>query len=496
MMRFKVKDMDISTGGAPIVLLNKEDAIKYALKYQDRLLIKSKKGKIIAVLDIAESKKALPPGTIGLFEEVISKTKTSDGDIVEVEITRRPKSIEFIKKKLEGKELNRDEIHQIIEDIVTDKLDAVEMAFFVSGTFTRSLSSKEVVNLTKEIYQHGDVLKVNKKIVLDKHCTGGVPGNRTTLIYVPIMASLGYTMPKTSSRSITSPAGTADTMETLAGVSFSASKLKRILKSANAFICWGGAINLAAADDKLIRVRNVLSLDPEGLLLASILAKKAAVSSTHVLLDIPIGQDTKIKTREIANALIKKFKYIGKSLGMKIYAVVTDGKEPIGNGIGPALECKDVLNILQNDPRGPEDLKKKTIDLCIFMLKKLKYKNPKQAVLNSLKSGAAWKQMQKIIKAQGGNPNITSDDVVLGEYFHEIKAKSSGKVIDINNYSISRIARLAGSPIDKGAGIYLKVHEGNKVKKGEVLYVIYSNSGDKLNFAIEEEKRKNALIIK
>jgi len=495
-MKFKVKDMDISTGGAPTVILNKQDAIKYALRYQDRLLIKSKKGKVIAVLDIAESKKALKPGTIGLFEEALSKTKTKNGEIVEVEITRRPNSLEFIKKKLLGSELVKEEFHQIIDDIVNDRLDAVEMAFFVSAAFTQNLSAREVVILTKEIFLHGETLKIKKKIVLDKHCTGGVPGNRTTLLFVPIMASLGYTIPKTSSRSITSPAGTADTMEVLADVSFPAYRLKNILKKAHAFICWGGALNLAAADDKLIRVRNVLSLDPEGLLLASILAKKAAVSSTHVLLDIPIGLDTKIRSVEVAKKLEKKFKYIGKSLGMKIFSIITDGNQPIGNGIGPALECKDVLYILQNDPRAPLDLKNKSIKLCEFMLKKLGKKNPKRLIMNSLESGAAWKEMQKIIKAQGGNPNIRADDIALGEFFYEVKSAKSGKIIDINNHSISRIARLAGAPVDKGAGIYSKIREGDKVKKGQLLYVIYSHSQQKLDFAIEEEKRKTAIIIK
>lgn len=483
-MKLKVKDMDITTGGIIVVLLNREDAKNFDLHHGDRVTVRKGKKKTVAVLDIAESTKTLPIGEIGLFEETLKKLNAKHGDKVDFDIEEKPKSLSYIKEKLDGKELTCLQTNEIIKDIVEGNLDSIEITYFIAASYTRGLSLKESIDLTNAIVSHGDTLKIGRKPILDKHCTGGVPGNRTTMIVVPIIAAAGLNIPKTSSRSITSPAGTADTMEVLCDVAIPVPKMKSILKKAKGCMVWGGAMNLAAADDKMIKLRHPLSLDPEGMLLASILAKKHAVNSSHVLIDIPLGKDTKIKTKTQAMHLKRKFLKIGGKLGMKIKVTITDGSQPIGNGIGPSLEAIDVLKVLRQDSDAPKDLLKKSLHLATMMLEMAGKKEPRKLATSLLESGKAYSKMKEIIKLQGGK-TFVPEDISVGEFTYVYKSDKDGTVISINNKEISRIARIAGAPEDKEAGIYLHKHQKDKVKKGEAVMTVYSRSKTKLKYAIE-----------
>ena len=494
-MKLKVKDMDIATGGILRAILNEEDARKFDLYPEDRILLKKGKITVTAVVDVAESKKAVPPGKVGLFEEVLDKLKAKPNDNLEILPQEKPRSIALIKKKMDKFTLTPKEIDYIVKDIVNGELTDIELAYFVGACYTRDMSMKEIVALTRSTVNNGGKLKFNKKIVIDKHCSGGVPGNRTTMILVPILAAAGLTMPKTSSRSITSPAGTADTMEVLAPVSISLNKIKKIVNKVNGCIVWGGAVDLAAADDKLIRVRHSLSIDPGGLLLSSILAKKAAVGSTHVLIDIPLGKDTKIKTKQEAIHLKSLFLKIGRKLGMKIQVIITDGNQPIGNGIGPVLEARDALYILKRDERRPLDLEKKGVMMAAKIMSMAGIWNTKKKAQEILDSGKAYEKMKEIIKAQGGNPNVDPDKLRLGKYTHTFKAPKSGTIIDIDNISIAKMARIAGAPRDKEAGIDMYKHEGDKVKKGEDLFTLYSDTEKKLEYAMNILKRRCGIKI-
>ena len=495
-MKLKVKDVDIATGGALIVLLNEEDANKLDLHYGDRVSIKKGKKITTATLNIAESRKVTPPGKIGFYEEVLDIMNAKQGDIVDIEIEEKPVGISYIQKKLEGHELTNEEIHELVKEIVKNKLTSIELTYFISACFTNKMSLRETVSLTKSIVKYGSRLNIKRYPIIDKHSSGGVPGNRTTMVLVPIIAAAGLTMPKTSSRSITSPSGTADTMEVLAPVSLSLDKMKKVVMKTNTCIVWGGAIDLASADDKLIKLRHPLALDPEGMLLASILAKKAAVNSTHILIDIPIGKDTKIKTKKHAKHLKRLFVKIGRRLGMHIHVIITDGKEPIGNGIGPALEARDVLWLLKRDPRRPLDLEKKCIMMATKMLQLVNIPNAKKKVIEILNSGQAYNKMKEIIKAQGGNPDIDPDKIKIGKYSYTFKAPVSGKITNIDNFTINKIARIAGAPKDKGAGVYFyNKHERQKIKKGEKLMTIYAENPVRLKYALNILKRIDGIKI-
>lgn len=494
-MKLKVKDVDISSGGPLIAVVNHEDAAVLDLHVMDR--IKIKKGHKIetAVVSIAQSDKIVPKGRIGVFEEVIGSLKLKNNDAVEIAIAKKPLSIDYIKKKLDGQKLSKEEIDQIVWDIVHNKLSPVELTYFVSACYTNVMSTEETILLTKAMVRHGDVLKLNNRPVIDKHSIGGIPGNRTTMVIVPIIAAAGYLMPKTSSRSITSPAGTADTMEVLCKVSFPISKMKEIVLKTNGCIVWGGSLNLAPADDKIIAVERPLEIDAESQLLASIMAKKHSVSSTHILIDVPMGRYAKAGNAAEALKLKRGFERIGKRLKKHVKVILTDGRQPIGNGIGPALEARDVLWLLKRDPRRPLDMEKKCLAMCANIFSMVGLKEGYRKASEILNSGKAYQKMIEIIKAQGGK-EIPAEDIKIGRHCYDVLSPKSGAVKEIDNKLISRIARIAGAPRDKGAGIYLYKHIGGKVKKGEKLFTIYAEGMHEFEYAKDTARGSKAFVVK
>lgn len=489
-MKLKVKDVQLTTGGPLVAVLHEKTAKKLGIFPTDRLHIRRLQKKEGANCVINITKKGLQEDEIGLFEEVIKKLKVLHGTHVEVEQAEHPVSIQFIKKKLEGKELTETELNMIVKDIVANELSETELTYFVSGCYSHGLSIKETVALTNAIVNNGERLHFKKgEVILDKHCSGGVPGNRTTMIVIPIVASLGYTIPKTSSRAITSPSGTADTFEVLAPVTLNKKKIEHVLKKTKACIVWGGGVDLASADDKMIKIRHPLSIDPTGMLLASIMAKKKAAGATHVLIDIPWGKNIKIDTKKQAKKLRKGFLKVGKLLGFKMKVILTNGSQPIGNGIGPALEAADVISVLKGD--GPNDLREKALYMATEALKLVGEKSPKEKVLQALESGKAYKKFKEIIHAQGGlkHPNIPK-----AAFFYSVDAKKEGKIVEINNKKISQIATLAGAPEEKTAGVYLRVRVNRFVKKGETLFTVYANNKQNLDTVKKELKNLDPIV--
>lgn len=492
-MILRAKRIDLSTGDVLVAVLSNEDATRLDVRGSDRIKISYDGNEVISVIDVSET--GVKAGEIGLFNETYNKLGIRDGKNVSVSLAERPSSVGSIRKKLFGETLNKDEIYTLVKEIVRDDLNDVELAYFISACTSNGLSLEETTNLTKAMVDFGTRLDLGSDKVVDKHSTGGVPNNRTTMLIVPIVASAGLVMPKTSSRAITSPSGTADTMEVLAPVMHTVNKIKDIIRKTNACIIWGGAMDLAAADDKMIRVRYPLSLDPEGLILSSIMAKKAAVGSKYVLIDIPLGKDTKVDSKDKAERLKRQFIHIGKKLGMKMQIMISDGSQPIGSGIGPGLEARDILWILKGDRRGPEDLKKKAVYMAGLILKMAKMGDEKTSA-RILESGAAYEKMREIIREQGGDPDISSDDIEIGKHSYTVRAMKSGKVSEINNRFVAKIARIAGAPIDKGAGLYLNVRKGDRINKGDKLLTVYSASAKKLDFTLEVFENFPIITIK
>jgi AMP phosphorylase len=482
-MKFKVKHYGIETG-KPIVVLNEEDMKEMGVHIGDRIRI-SVDGKtaVTAIIDATTS--FVSQGDIAVFEEVKTALELKANDTVEVKPAPRPKSIEFIKKKMQGQHLHGHEITTIVQDIVENNLSDIELTAMMVGAHINGYDMDETVAMTQAMVETGEQINFGPDTV-DKHCIGGVAGNRTTMVVVPIMVAAGLTMPKTSSRAITSPAGTADTMEVLANVNFKIDELKEMVRKTGGFIVWGGAVNLAPADDKIIRVEYPLSIDPEGQVLASVMAKKKSVGSSYLVIDIPVGKGAKIDDAGVANELARKFIQLGTRLEIKTKCVITDGSAPIGRGIGPALEARDVLLCL--DGKGPMDLTNKCIDLSAVLLElsgKVRAGEGRATAESILRSGKAKEKMLQIIEAQCGDPKVKPDSIVVGDKTFDVISERTGRVHSIDSKLISKVARAAGAPKDLGAGIYLHAGVGENVQKGDKIYTIHAMSENKLDDAIK-----------
>ncbi len=488
-MMLKAKKMAIETGELNIVILNTHDAVKMDLFYSDRVRIRKGSKEIIATVDITDSSRMVKKGQIGIFQEISKKLKIKNTDRLSVIIAPKPKSIGNIKKKLNGFRLSYKEIKQIVDDIIEDRLTGTEMAYFVAANFINRLTTTEIIHMTKAMVAAGERLRFKgRHTIVDKHCIGGVAGNRTTMVVVPIIAAAGYTMPKTSSRAITSAAGTSDTVEVLCDVSFPLNEMKKIVKKTGACLIWGGATNLAPADDKIIRVEMPLSVDPIGQMLASILAKKLSVSSTHCLIDIPKGRGCKTESKKKAQTLKRAFTKVSQKLGLKVKVIITDGSEPIGNGIGPALEAKDVMYTLMNDmDNGSIMLKEKSIILAghIFdLIKETKLGRGKYLAREILETGKAYDKFMEIIEAQ--NAKVKSpENIKVARYSSYFRSKTKGKIAHLDNRYLNKAARIAGAPADKRAGVYLYVHKGYVIEKGIPILRVHSNSRQRLKEAIK-----------
>jgi AMP phosphorylase len=335
------------------------------------------------------------------------------------------------------------------------------------------------------------MLDLGKFPILDKHSIGGIPGDKTSLLVVPIVAAAGFTIPKTSSRAVTSPAGTADRVETLCSVNLSISEIKRVVEKTNGCLVWGGALDLAPADDLFIQVEYPLGFDP--LLLPSIMSKKKAIGATHIVIDIPTGDGAKITSMKEAYTLASDFVDLGKRLGMNIQCALTFGEQPLGYSIGPALEAQEALTALMGE--GPPDLKEKAVSLAGMLFEMVGVEGGRQKADALLLSGRAESKFREIIEAQGGNPRVKPDDIPIGDEKTEVVANKAGRVLWISNENLVHIAKVAGAPRAKGAGVVLKAKLGETIKKDGILLEIYAEQSSKLESALVLAEKLQPIVL-
>lgn len=494
----KARYLDIKTGHPWVVVIHEEDAKTYGIRAGDELVLKWNHKKTEVGVDL--TKEMIEKGEIGLFKDIIERYKIQEGEPLELSLAPPPSSLASIRKKLLDKRLSYEEIKGIMADIVSYRLDDVQIAFFLTSAFEKDgFSKEEIYYLTKAMAETGEMVYWNKEIVADKHSIGGLPGNRTTPLVVSIVSSLGILIPKTSSRAVTSEAGTADVIETIAPVEFSLPKIKKIVEETNACIVWGGSLRLAPADDRILRVSYELGIEPFSKMIVSIMAKKVAMGATHLVVDMPIGEGTKISNFKEAKKVKKIFLYLAKRFGIKMKVIIEKVNGPVGRGIGPALEIRDVLKVLEQKEDRPMDLEKRAVKLAGTLLeltKKAKLGQGQRMALNQLKNLSALNQFRRIIEAQGGIKDVSSDKISLGQITYEEKANSSGFVSKIDLKALIRIARLLGSPSTKEAGVYLNKTIGEKVVVGDTLYTLYTTSQPRLNLALEELKNTKLFYLK
>jgi AMP phosphorylase len=474
----------------PIAILNREDAEELYVRPLERIELGVNGKKTIAIVNVSDV--FILRGEIGLSESIHEKLGIRMGEKIKVKPADPPESIVYIRSKLSGNVLRPREIRKIVEDVVQQKVSDIEITAFVTSLYTHGMTMNEVAALSAAMARAGKSLKFGRKEIYDKHSIGGIPGDKTSMTMVPVIAAAGLTIPKTSSRAITAPAGTADRMECLCPVDLTLEEIRKTVMKTNGCLVWGGAVDLAPADDIFIQIEYPLSIDP--LLLPSVMSKKKAVNAKYVVIDIPTGRGIKIKTPQEAEALANRFIELGKKLKIKVNCVSTFGDQPIGYGIGPALEAREALRTIEKG-RGPKDLIDKVVSLSSVLFDFRGFRNPEKKALDILRSGKADRKLREIIGAQGGDPRIRPDDIPLGKEIVRVKSNASGKVLWIDNHLITRIARMAGAPKDKGAGILLHRKLGDKVNRGDTLFEIYAEKATRLSDALEVLGKKDVVGV-
>lgn len=458
---------------------------------QARISVKHKNGRILATLNIVETD-LLRHNEASLSNFAWEHLNAKEGDEIRVSHPKLPDSLSYIRSKIYGNELNKEELDIIVKDVSNGLLSDIHVSAFLAASGDGRLSRKEILYLTQSMIDAGNKISWPHGPIVDKHCVGGIPGNRTSLIIVPIVASFGLTIPKTSSRAITSPAGTADTMEVLAPVELDLKRMRSVVEQENGCIIWGGAVSLSPADDILIRIERALLLDSEGQLVASILSKKIAAGSSHIVIDVPIGPSAKVRTIQTANILKNYLETIALELGVHVKVIFTDGLQPVGRGIGPALEAKEILKVLQNDKDASSDLRERSLIIAGHILEfspQVKQGDGKILAENILKSGKAWEKFQAICRAQGG-----MFEPPTAKYTHPVLSPVDGKITAMDNRYLARIAKLAGAPNSKAAGIELFIALGSEVIKEQPLFAIHSDTKGELDYAIHYLKKVMDII--
>jgi len=332
-----------------------------------------------------------------------------------------------VRAKEGGDELTEPQYRTVLGEFVEGKYSEEEIGRFLVAA-SRSLTTTEAVAIAKVRAEFARKIPWNEPIVVDKHSMGGIPGSRITLIVVPIVAAHGLAMPKTSSRAITSAAGTADAMETIARVDLDIDAVQRVVSVARGCIAWNGRLNHSALDDVMNAITRPLRLDSAKWSVASILSKKLSAGVTNVIIDLPYGKYAKLKSQDEAVELSRLFGEVGRHLDLTVETCLSQGDEPIGRGVGPALEVRDVMEVLECSARAPQDLRKKALGFAARILRWAP-DITSDAAANSraeslLNSGAAKLAFERIIETQGRR----TPTLAVGSLAANIVAPRSGVV--------------------------------------------------------------------
>jgi thymidine phosphorylase len=271
-------------------------------------------------------------------------------------------------------------------------------------------------------------------------------------------------------------------MEVMAPVALDLNAMRRVVQREGGCIVWGGSVRLSPADDILIRIERPLDFDSDGQLVASVLSKKAAAGSTHVLIDIPVGPTAKVRSLAAASSLEGRLVATARALGLSLSVLRTDGRQPVGYGIGPALEARDVLSVLRNETNAPPDLRARALDLAGALLDLAPGAAPgngRPTAESLLANGSALRKFLAICEAQGG-----FSEPKAAPHSRPVFASRSGQIRDIDNRRLAKIAKLAGAPGDAGAGIICRVRIGDTVRSGDPLFQVDAESPGELEYAL------------
>lgn len=478
----RLKRLGIDTYQEPVVFLASSSPVcrSEGWSAQARIQVAHHNRSIIATLSVTTSN-LLGPDEASLSEVAWSRLEAAEGDLVGLSYAPPVDSLGYVRGKIYGARLDSNAMTAIVRDIVAGSYSDIDLAAFVTAVAGAHADAAETTALARAMIDTGERLYWGRSPIVDKHCVGGLPDNRTSMVVTPIVAACGLTMPKTSSRAITSPAGTADAMETLAPVDLDLAHMRRVVEREGGCIVWGGRVRLAPADDIIISVERPLDLDSGTQLVASVLSKKIAAGSTHIVIDVPIGPTAKVRSNGAADALDTLFNTVANDLGAELRVIRTDGTQPVGRGIGPALEAHDVLSVLHGADDAPADLRDRAVMLAGHVLELGGLVTAGlgcSRATDVLTSGKALAKFVAICDAQGGLRTPPR-----AAFIHEIRATRAGRIAGIDNRRLARIAKLAGAPRAPAAGLVLHAKLGETVERDQPLVSLHAESAGELDYA-------------
>ena len=478
----RLKRLGIDTYQEPVVYMASDSPVCLSEGWQApaRVRLAHDGASVVATLNVMTNG-LLAPDEASLSDAAWRLLGAREGDVVTVAHAPPLASMSHVRARAYHEHLEPSAIRDIVRDIAAGAYSALELAAFVTAFAGKDIRLDEIVALTRAMIDTGERLYWGRAPVVDKHCVGGVPGNRTSMIVVPVVAAAGLVIPKTSSRAITSPAGTADAMSTVAPVDLDLAAMRRIVEREGACIVWGGAVRLSPADDIIIGVEVPLDFDSVPQLVASVLSKKAAAGSTHVLIDVPVGPTAKVRSDAAADDVEAALRHVGREIGLDVRVARTDGSRPVGRGIGPALEARDVLSVLRQEQDAPADLRERALALAGAVIEMGGGAQPGCGVALAtgvLASGAALRKFEAICRAQGGmrEPGVAPlRDVVT--------ATHGGRVTAFDLRLLARVAKLAGAPRAPVAGVELQARVGDVIRAGDPLVAIHAPARGQLEYA-------------
>ena len=475
--------MHLHTQREPIVIMRTDCPVcrSEGLAPRSQVLLRADSREVTAIL-FQGADDVLAVDEVGLSEAAWGLLAASEGEWVAVSHPRPVHSMGAVRSRIFGATLDFFALDEIVTDVVAGRYSDVQLAAFITAGSALPLTDDETIALTEAMARAGEQLRWGREVI-DKHSVGGLPGNRTTPIVVAIEEDAGLTIPKTSSRAITSPAGTADAMETVTRVDLDLATIRRVVDSQGGCLAWGGALKLSPADDIFIGVERQLDIDPEGQLIASVLSKKIAAGAQKVVLDIPVGPTAKVRSPAAGHRLALRMRGVAGKFGLGTACIVSDGSQPVGRSIGPALEMRDVLSVLRVEKEAPADLRERALAIAAAVLELGGSVAPDcglERATRLLDDGSAYRKFERICVAQGAfrePPRAALERVIWSD--------QAGKVIEFDNRKIARIAKFAGAPDSPAAGLQLHVRLGDKVAIGEPLITLHADTESEISYAMD-----------
>ncbi len=487
-MKLTAYKSDVSVS-EPVAAISRDDSLEMGVGPTDRIRI-SLYGSAVSSVVISDA--AVPEGKIYLTASIMAKCGAEEGDVVEVSYCPLPESIRSVRKKIHGRRLVKEEIESIVMDIMDGGLSEREILAFVAAFNINNADLTEIGYLTRAMAATGKTVDLGVRPVFDFHSLGGVPGNKITPIVVSIVASQGLTIPKLSSRAISSACGTSDFVDTFCDVEMDTEALVAAVKKNNGVFACGNE-DYAPVGSKIIKAEKPMGIDPRPMMLASIMSKKVAVGTTHLLMDLPMGEGSKVPDMEAAKDFADDMSALGALLGVHVECAVSRADQPIGRAIGPILEARECIDTLEG--KGDPTVADKACMMAGIILEMAGERDGYARAREIMDSGQALSKFRQIVAAQNGDPDVESSDLIPGRFVKEIHARYSGYVQYIDNRSIVAAAKAAGAPSDVGAGVLLAHKMGDKVSKGDVLFSIYAESEAKLNRAVESARSRRPMKV-